>query len=46
MDAGVLVGCFLLMVIVIAIGFIASAIRIVPQFQRLVVFRLGSCIGQ
>jgi regulator of protease activity HflC (stomatin/prohibitin superfamily) len=46
MDAGFLVGCFLLTIIIIAVGFLASAIRIVPQFQRLVVFRFGSCIGQ
>lgn len=46
MDAGFLVGCLLLAAIVIGIGFLVSAIRIVPQFQRLVVFRFGSCIGQ
>src|SRR5512136_3189103 len=46
MDAGLLVGCFLLAVIVITIGFLVSPIRIVPQFQSLVVFRFGSCIGQ
>jgi len=26
--------------------FIANAIRIVPEYQRLVVFRLGRCVGQ
>jgi regulator of protease activity HflC (stomatin/prohibitin superfamily) len=31
-------------VIVVAL-FLASAIRIVPEYQRLVVFRLGRCIG-
>jgi len=46
MDAGFLVGCFLLTVIVVVVGFLASAIRIVPQYQRIVVFRFGSCIGQ
>jgi len=46
MDAGFLVGCFLLTVIVVGVGFLASAIRIVPQYQRIVVFRFGSCIGQ
>jgi len=30
---------------VIVIIFLASAIRIVPEYQRLVVFRLGRCIG-
>jgi regulator of protease activity HflC (stomatin/prohibitin superfamily) len=46
MEAGFLVGCFFLTVVIIAVGFLVSAIRIVPQFQRLVVFRFGSCIGQ
>jgi regulator of protease activity HflC (stomatin/prohibitin superfamily) len=32
-------------VALIFIAFIASAIRIVPEYQRLVVFRLGRCIG-
>ncbi len=41
----------LLLVIVVAVllvllGLLGSMIRIVPQFQRLVVFRLGTCIGQ
>lgn len=30
---------------VVALVFIASAIRIVPEYRRLVVFRLGRCIG-
>jgi regulator of protease activity HflC (stomatin/prohibitin superfamily) len=46
MEAGFIVGCFFLTVVIIAIGLLASAIRIVPQFQRLVIFRFGSCIGQ
>jgi len=33
-------------VILVAFVFIAQAIRIVPEYQRLVVFRLGRCIGQ
>jgi regulator of protease activity HflC (stomatin/prohibitin superfamily) len=32
-------------VFLIAFVFIANAIRIVPEYQRLVVFRLGRCIG-
>jgi regulator of protease activity HflC (stomatin/prohibitin superfamily) len=36
-----LVGAVLLVVFV----FIANAIRIVPEYQRLVVFRLGRCVG-
>lgn len=37
-----LVGAIALVVIV----FLANAIRIVPEYQRLVVFRLGRCIGE
>ena len=37
--------CLFGAVIVIALAFIANAIRIVPEYQRLVVFRLGRCIG-
>ncbi len=33
-------------VFVVAIALIASAIRIVPEYQRLVVFRLGRCVGE
>ncbi|HLF25453.1 MAG TPA: SPFH domain-containing protein [Anaerolineae bacterium] len=32
-------------VLVVLLGLLSSMIRIVPQFQRLVVFRLGRCIG-
>jgi regulator of protease activity HflC (stomatin/prohibitin superfamily) len=32
-------------VLVIGLIFLANAIRIVPEYQRLVVFRLGRCIG-
>ena len=31
---------------VVAIALLASAIRIIPEYQRLVVFRLGRCIGE
>jgi len=37
--------CLVGAVILIALSFIANAIRIVPEYQRLVVFRLGRCIG-
>jgi regulator of protease activity HflC (stomatin/prohibitin superfamily) len=33
-------------ILAIAVIFIANAVRIVPEYQRLVVFRLGRCIGQ
>src|SRR5512143_3701083 len=32
-------------VVVLAIILLASAIRVVPEYVRLVVFRLGRCIG-
>ncbi|RCK73684.1 MAG: putative stomatin/prohibitin-family membrane protease subunit YbbK [Anaerolineae bacterium] len=37
--------CLIGVVVVLAVLFLASAIRIVPEYQRLVVFRLGRCIG-
>lgn len=33
-------------VVLVVFVFLAQAIRIVPEYQRLVVFRLGRCIGQ
>jgi regulator of protease activity HflC (stomatin/prohibitin superfamily) len=46
MDASLFVGCLILAVLVVGIGILVSAIRIVPQYQRVVVFRFGNCIGQ
>jgi regulator of protease activity HflC (stomatin/prohibitin superfamily) len=43
--AGGTVLCLIGAVIVIALVFIANAVRIVPEYQRLVVFRLGRCVG-
>jgi regulator of protease activity HflC (stomatin/prohibitin superfamily) len=37
------IGAFVVFVI---ISFLANAIRIVPEYQRLVVFRLGRCVGE
>lgn len=37
--------CLVGAVVLVVLLFIASAIRIVPEYQRLVVFRLGRCIG-
>lgn len=37
--------CFLGAIILIGLVFVANAIRIVPEYQRLVVFRLGRSIG-
>ncbi|MBT3314703.1 MAG: SPFH/Band 7/PHB domain protein [Anaerolineae bacterium] len=31
---------------IVVVALIASAIRIVPEYQRLVVFRLGRCVGE
>src|SRR5574342_721100 len=38
--------CLVGAVLLIGLVFIGNAIRIVPEYQRLVVFRLGRCIGQ
>ena len=38
--------CLIGGVIIVAIAVVASAIRIIPEYQRLVVFRLGRCIGE
>ncbi len=37
--------CLIGGLLVIGLVFLANAIRIVPEYQRLVVFRLGRCIG-
>jgi regulator of protease activity HflC (stomatin/prohibitin superfamily) len=39
------VACIVGAVLIIGLIFLANAIRVVPEFQRLVVFRLGRCIG-
>ncbi|RJP52136.1 MAG: SPFH/Band 7/PHB domain protein [Anaerolineaceae bacterium] len=39
------VTCLIGAIVVIGFIFLANAIRIVPEYQRLVVFRLGRCIG-
>ena len=40
-----LVLCLVGFVVIVLFLFVASAIRIVPEYQRLVVFRLGRCVG-
>jgi len=45
MNANVTVLCGIGAVFIIALVFLAQAIRIVPEYQRLVVFRLGRCVG-
>jgi regulator of protease activity HflC (stomatin/prohibitin superfamily) len=42
---GPLLFCLIGGVLVAAVVFIGSAIRIVPEYRRLVVFRLGRCVG-
>lgn len=37
--------CLVGAVVLIAVAFIASAIKIIPEYKRLVVFRMGRCIG-
>lgn len=38
--------CLIGFVVLVVLALLASAIRIVPEYQRLVVFRLGRCIGE
>ncbi len=38
--------CLVGLVVVVAIAFLSSAVKVVPEYQRLVVFRLGRCIGE
>jgi regulator of protease activity HflC (stomatin/prohibitin superfamily) len=44
-DQSTIVLCLIGFVVVVVFALIASAIRVVPEYQRLVVFRLGRCIG-
>ena len=44
--AGGTIFCFVGAVLIVGFIFIANAIRIIPEYQRLVVFRLGRCVGQ
>ncbi len=46
MDGNLLAACVVGAIVVVGLGLVVSAIRVVPQFQRLVVFRFGNCIGQ
>jgi regulator of protease activity HflC (stomatin/prohibitin superfamily) len=44
-DINVIVACAFIGVLVIALAALASAIRIVQEYERLVVFRLGRSVG-
>ncbi len=37
--------CLIGVVVILLLMFISSALKIVPEYQRLVVFRLGRCVG-
>jgi regulator of protease activity HflC (stomatin/prohibitin superfamily) len=41
-----LILCVVGFIVILLIIFLMNAIRIVPEYQRLVVFRLGRCVGQ
>lgn len=45
MEGPVLLACVILGLVVVALIILWNAIKIVPEYQRLVVFRLGRCIG-
>lgn len=44
-DSGILLYCLIGAVLLIVVVFLAAAIKIVPEYRRVVVFRLGRCIG-
>ncbi len=45
MESFGLLSCLIGAIVVVGFVFLANAIRIVPEYQRLVVFRLGRCVG-
>lgn len=44
-DIDIFLACAFIGVFVIGLAALASAIRIVQEYERLVVFRLGRCVG-
>jgi regulator of protease activity HflC (stomatin/prohibitin superfamily) len=44
-DSQILVYCLVGVVLLLLVVFLAAAIKIVPEYRRVVVFRLGRCIG-
>jgi len=44
-SVGITALCLFGGVLLVVIAFVANAVRIVPEYQRLVVFRLGRCVG-
>jgi len=45
MELTILTLCVIGLILVVVGALVASAIRIVPEYERLVVFRLGRCVG-
>jgi regulator of protease activity HflC (stomatin/prohibitin superfamily) len=45
MEVFSLVSCVLFLILLGLLVFLVNAVRIVPEYERLVVFRLGRCIG-
>lgn len=45
LTAGGFVTCLVGAVILVALVVLATAIKIIPEYQRMVVFRLGRCVG-
>jgi regulator of protease activity HflC (stomatin/prohibitin superfamily) len=45
LEGSLLIICIIGAVVLLGVIFLANAIRIIPEYQRLVVFRLGRCIG-
>lgn len=45
MDESTILLCLVGAAILIALALLVSAIRVIPEYQRLVVFRLGRCVG-
>jgi regulator of protease activity HflC (stomatin/prohibitin superfamily) len=46
MESTTIALCLVGFVVLVVLAVLASAIRVVPEYQRLVVFRLGRCIGE
>lgn len=44
-EGQVLIYCLIGIVLILLVVFLAAAIKIVPEYRRVVVFRLGRCIG-
>ena len=47
MDIGVLggAGCFIAVIVLVVLVFLITSVKIMPEYQRLVVFRLGRVLG-